>query len=181
MESGHLVKRRGGAPALFHDPRELEKLLEKYNAGATIVDLGKEYGKDHTTIIYWLKKAGYVGRQRPRQYHRVYQRRVVLHFEKHPDLLKELIKQYVDGEPMTEIELYFHAPKATIIRALIRAGITLRPKGWRKPKPEVIKRPIPVDPEGRNPGKTYDEYLAAAASRGSKAAAYHLGSSQDSN
>jgi len=35
---------------------EVEKMVELYKNGVSYTEIGRQFGRDHTTIIYWVKK-----------------------------------------------------------------------------------------------------------------------------
>lgn len=101
---------------------DADELRRRYQAGATLVELGQHYGVSNVTILYRLRRAGI-----PRRPARAPQK----------DLPKseadELRRLYRAGATLAELARHYEVSESTVFRRMERAGIPRRPP-WRDAK-----------------------------------------------
>jgi len=101
---------------------DADELRLRYEAGATLVELGHQYGVSNVTILYRMRRAG-IPRRPPRAPQK--------------DLPKseadELRRLYKAGATLAELARRYGVSESTVFRRMERAGIPRRPP-WRDVK-----------------------------------------------
>lgn len=92
-------------------PDELQSLVAKYEAGASIADLAAEFGMHTQTVDAHLKRHGVEKRGA---------------FKLSPERVDQAVKLYADGWSTIEIAKKFNISTNAARLSLIRAGVTLR-------------------------------------------------------
>jgi hypothetical protein len=97
---------------------ELDELAEAYLAGATLSELSDRFEKHRTTLSTDLERRGVARRYRLVEGER----------------LQRAIQGYQDGQSVVSIGKGLGAAGNTVRKALIEAGVKLRPRrGWKYP------------------------------------------------
>lgn len=161
---------------VFDDPKKLQRLFERYRAGTTLLQLGREFKTDHTSCLYQLRKHGLwqpaVPKPRtpsiPTSDDPKPDRRAKLTQE----MLSEIFILYLEGASPKQIAPLYDVDPVAIYHHLKSHGLFLarvRPTTYKQGKLLTPFSPqhkyAYVFDEPMNPGKTYREYLEDDARR----------------
>ncbi|MFF0492516.1 hypothetical protein ACFYTQ_26100 [Nocardia sp. NPDC004068] len=105
------AERRSYKPNRKLLPDEVEALVAKYQAGASIADLAREFGMHTQTVDAHLKRQGVEKRGS---------------YKLSPDQADKAVRLYADGWSTIEIAKEFSISTTAARLTLIRAGVTLR-------------------------------------------------------
>jgi len=97
---------------------EIERLIAKYLAGATVVDLAEAYGIHRTTALALLERNQIARRGRVWG----------------PELTEQAIGLYTEGRSCAAIARQFRVNPETVRRRLLAAGVELRRSGRPLPR-----------------------------------------------
>ena len=93
------------------DQTQIEELLQAYEAGATLRDLGNRFNQNRKALSRALERNG-----TPRRYRLISE-----------DLLLSARRAYESGTTLTEIGVELGVSRDTVRRSLLKAGVKMRP------------------------------------------------------
>ncbi len=99
-------------------PYAILQLVADYRSGQTTIQLMETYQLSKTSVLKLLRASGVEMRRQPLPTEQV----------------KRAVDLYTNGSSLTALESVIGAPRESIRRALIDAGIQLRGRGGSKPK-----------------------------------------------
>ncbi|WP_133903149.1 helix-turn-helix domain-containing protein [Actinophytocola oryzae] len=105
-------------------PAEIDKLVDTYQAGATVFQLAEQFGINRITVGRHLKTRGI-------------DTRLPAITE---DELEQVISHYRDGRSITTIAKQYGVSNNAVRDRLIAAGVKMRPRGW--PGTPVVDRDL---------------------------------------
>jgi hypothetical protein len=107
----HDITRRLGNEAV-------QQLIDDYRSGHTTIQLMDHYNLGKSSVLKLLRAHNVTLRRQPVT----------------DSLIQIAITLYESGKPLAAIEEQLEAPRESIRRALIDAGVTMRPRGGSNPK-----------------------------------------------
>jgi len=96
-------------------PREVDELVAGYRAGSSVYELAERHRVDRKTVSIILERRGV-----PRRYRLI-----------EGEQLAEAIKAYESGDSLATLGAQMGVSPYTIRRALLGAGVTIRPRPGR--------------------------------------------------
>lgn len=93
-------------------------MANAYLAGATLQEIAASYGRKREAVSKAIKRAGVPVRYK------------VLSAEQ----VRDAVARYEGGDSLATLGVHFNVSPDTINRALVAAGVTLRPRPGRRPQ-----------------------------------------------